>query len=49
MASQHMSNSDLNWITNYISGIADGVLRDLHVRGKVYSLEKFLAQEPSDV
>ena len=27
-------NSDLNWITNYIWGIADDVLRDLYVRGK---------------
>ena len=24
----------LNWITNYIWGIADDVLRDLYVRGK---------------
>ena len=29
-----MNNSDLNWITNYIWGIADDVLRDLYVRGK---------------
>ena len=29
-----MSNGDLNWITNYIWGIADDVLRDLYVRGK---------------
>ena len=29
-----MSNNDLNWITNYIWGIADDVLRDLDVRGK---------------
>ena len=28
------SNSDLNWITSYIWGIADDVLRDLYVRGK---------------
>ena len=28
------SNVDLNWITNYIWGIADDVLRDLYVRGK---------------
>ena len=27
-------NTDLNWITNYIWGIADDVLRDLYVRGK---------------
>jgi len=25
---------DLNWITNYIWGIADDILRDLYVRGK---------------
>ena len=29
-----MNNSDLNWIANYIWGIADDVLRDLYVRGK---------------
>ena len=29
-----MHNADLNWITNYIWGIADDVLRDLYVRGK---------------
>ena len=29
-----MSNRDLHWITNYIWGIADDVLRDLYVRGK---------------
>ena len=29
-----MGNGDLNWITNYIWGIADDVLRDLYVRGK---------------
>ena len=28
------SNADLNWIANYIWGIADDVLRDLYVRGK---------------
>ena len=28
------SNNDLNWIANYIWGIADDVLRDLYVRGK---------------
>ena len=27
-------NGNLNWITNYIWGIADDVLRDLYVRGK---------------
>lgn len=27
-------NGDLNWITNFIWGIADDVLRDLYVRGK---------------
>ena len=29
-----MSNANLNWIANYIWGIADDVLRDLYVRGK---------------
>ena len=29
-----MSNGDLNWITNFIWGIADDALRDLYVRGK---------------
>src|ERR1700675_3296582 len=29
-----MSDGDLNWITNFIWGIADDVLRDLFVRGK---------------
>ncbi len=29
-----MASTDLNWITNYIWGIADDVLRDLYVRGK---------------
>jgi type I restriction enzyme M protein len=29
-----MSNGDLNWISNFIWGIADDVLRDLYVRGK---------------
>ena len=29
-----MSNGELNWIANYIWGIADDVLRDLYVRGK---------------
>jgi type I restriction enzyme M protein len=29
-----MSNGDLNWITNFIWGIADDVLRDVYVRGK---------------
>ena len=28
------SNADLNWIANYIWGIADDVLRDLYFRGK---------------
>ena len=28
------SNGDLYWIANYIWGIADDVLHDLHVRGK---------------
>ena len=29
-----MNNGDLNWITNYIWGITDDILRDLYVRGK---------------
>ncbi len=29
-----MELSQLSWITNYIWGIADDVLRDLYVRGK---------------
>jgi type I restriction enzyme M protein len=29
-----MSNGDLGWITNFIWGVADDVLRDLYVRGK---------------
>ncbi|MDF0675851.1 MAG: class I SAM-dependent DNA methyltransferase [Nitrospira sp.] len=29
-----VSNGDLNWIANFIWGIADDVLRDLYVRGK---------------
>ena len=29
-----MTNADLGWITNYIWGIADDVLRDVYVRGK---------------
>ncbi|WP_246729133.1 type I restriction-modification system subunit M N-terminal domain-containing protein [Methylosinus sp. RM1] len=29
-----MSTGDLNWITNFIWGIADDALRDLYVRGK---------------
>ena len=29
-----LGNGDLSWITNYIWGIADDVLRDLYVRGK---------------
>ncbi|KQP55043.1 class I SAM-dependent DNA methyltransferase [Methylobacterium sp. Leaf108] len=29
-----MSDGDLNWIANFIWGIADDVLRDLYVRGK---------------
>ena len=31
---REVSNGDLNWIANYIWGIADDVLRDLYVRGK---------------
>ena len=31
---RQVSNGDLNWIANYIWGIADDVLRDLYMRGK---------------
>ena len=35
LSSERMGNNgDLNWIANYIWGIADDVLRDLYVRGK---------------
>ena len=30
----NVANGELNWIANYIWGIADDVLRDLYVRGK---------------
>jgi type I restriction enzyme M protein len=29
-----MDQGQLNWITNFIWGIADDVLRDIYVRGK---------------
>ena len=29
-----MSTTELNWIANFIWGIADDVLRDVYVRGK---------------
>jgi type I restriction enzyme M protein len=29
-----MDNAQLNWIANFIWGIADDVLRDVYVRGK---------------
>jgi type I restriction enzyme M protein len=29
-----MSNNNLNWMANFIWGIADDVRRDLYVRGK---------------
>ena len=29
-----MTSGDLNWIANYIWGIADDMLRDLYQRGK---------------
>jgi hypothetical protein len=29
-----MGNNNLNWIANFIWGIADDVLRDVYVRGK---------------
>ena len=33
-AQSDMEQGQLNWITNFIWGIADDVLRDLYVRGK---------------
>jgi len=33
MMPQVMNQASLSWITNYSWGIADDVLRDLHVRG----------------
>jgi len=29
-----MSNGGLNWIANFIWGLADDLLRDVYVRGK---------------
>jgi type I restriction enzyme M protein len=29
-----LANGDVNWIANFIWGIADDVLRDLYTRGK---------------
>ena len=29
-----MENGQLNWIANFIQGIADNVLREVYVRGK---------------
>src|SRR5258707_11357044 len=34
MHEHQMKSTDLGWITNFIWGIADDVLRDLYVRGK---------------
>ena len=31
---RYMEQSQLNWIANFIWGIADDVLRDVYVRGK---------------
>src|SRR5215203_4947475 len=31
---EKLSNGDLNWVANFIWGIADDVLRDLYVRSK---------------
>ncbi len=36
-----MDNTSLSWITGYIWGIADDVLRDLYVRGKQVSTHLF--------
>jgi len=36
-----MSNGDLNWIANFIWGIADDVLRDLYVREANTAMSSF--------
>jgi hypothetical protein len=35
-----LEQTQLNWIANFIWGIADDVLRDLYVRGKYRDVEK---------
>ena len=39
-----MESSQLNWIAGYIWGIADDVLRDLYVRGKITNQDAALRQ-----
>ena len=36
-----MSNGDLNWIANYIWGIADDVLRDLYMSEASIAMSSF--------
>jgi hypothetical protein len=36
-----MEEGQLNWIANFIRGIADAVLRDLYVRGKYREQRQF--------
>ena len=44
-----MQQPDLNWIANFIWGIADDVLRDLYVRGKYRDIILPMAiDEPHD-
>ena len=33
-----MEQGQLNWVANFIWGIADDVLRDLYVRGKYHDV-----------
>jgi type I restriction enzyme M protein len=40
-----MEQGQLNWVANFIWGIADDVLRDLYVRGKYR--DPVSIQEPS--
>lgn len=41
-----MDSSHLNWITGYIWGIADDVLRDLYVRGMYSDVSLTLTLQP---
>jgi type I restriction enzyme M protein len=41
-----MEQAQLNWITGYIWGIADDVLRDLYVRGKYRDFDFMLSNPP---
>ena len=43
-----MEHPQLNWIANFIWGIADDVLRDLYVRGKYRDLNRFMEAVAAD-